>query len=686
MSKSLVIIESPGKIKKYKEYLGSDYEIVSCFGHCVDLPEKSLAVDIKNGFAPTFEVKAEKQSVLNDIVKLAKKCSTIYLMGDPDFEGCAISKHIGDYLSGKISGKILRASTSEITKQGITQAINNAGAVDEDVYAAYLSRRILDRIVGYKTSFLTQQATGGRSAGRVQSVILRIIADREEEILNFKPEEYWILTADLLSNKGDAYTAKLGVYSDKFIIPNEKMATEIYDKVLKGNPFVSSVDYKEVKSYANPPFTTMKMIASASSILGWNVDRTMDVAQKVYESGKSTYHRTDSVAMSTDAMGFCRQAVVNGFGKDYLYASAKIYSSNKGSQEAHECIRPTDFALLPQCSGLSGDEAKLYELIWRRAVASQMVEGVDGSTKVVTDIAGYGFITRGSVTVFDGHRKCWNYSDSKDSIVPKLTKGEKCTLKCLDKEQNHTKPPSRFSDASLAKRCEDEQIARPATFKNFIKTLTSRGYISRVAKSFHATDLGMKVTKFLKDAGMCFVDISFTKNMEELLDLIADKKKTRLEVLQEFWERLQKDIAKGKEIRLKAQETNFNCPKCNGKLLLKCSKFGQFFSCANYKAPSKSKKAKKVVEKIEPTCSYIANLGPCGEPVEKVKKEVQYASFECQKCSGKMILRTGKKDGTSFYGCENYFKSGCRCTADVDGNFKEPSASKPKKWKKWTKK
>lgn len=675
LSKSLVIIESPGKIKKIQQILGSDYVIKASYGHCIDLPEDKFAVDIKNNFEPEFAVIKGKESVLEEIISLAKKTNTTYIFTDEDREGCAIGHNIASKLPSNV--KVKRLKTSSITKESILHAINNPSEISDDLslVEAQVARRILDRLVGYRTSYITQMATGGRSAGRVQSAILRIIADREEEILNFKPEEYWIITADLLTEKNESFVARL---IDKIHVPDEKTAIQIYDTVIKGNPVVNFSEYKPVKSSPYPPFTTLPMIASASTVFGWGAEKTMDVAQDLYEAGICSYMRTDSPFMASDAVDMCRNLISDKYGNKYLPDSPKHYAAKKGAQEAHECCRPTDFFADHH---LTGDQAKLYEMIWKRAVASQMTEGIDERAKIVTNIGGYDFVTNGSVVTFDGYRKVWTYSSSKDVVVPKLKEGDKCKLEKLDKQQKFTTPPNRYSDASLAKKCEDEQISRPATFKNFIKTLKDRGYITQKSKSFEATELGIKVTKFLKDSEMCFIDIKFTANLETLLDEIQAKTKNKQEVLTEFWTRLQKDIAKAKEIFSHSQETNFTCPKCQGKLKLKHSAFGAFFACSNYKKPSKSKKSSKIKKSKTKeddniiNCDYIANVDKDGNPVEKIKKTIEYMNFECKNCGSKMVKRSGKFG--DFAGCSSFPK--CKTISDLNGVFKETKKFKFKK-------
>ena len=667
MAANLVIIESAGKIKKFRAALSNDYEVMASVGHCVDLPERKLGIDLKKDFEPSWEVKDDKAHVVKKLLAAAKKAKRIFMMTDEDREGEAIAFHLANLIKGKSKAEILRATTNEITKKGITQAISNPGKLDERKIDAYLVRRLLDRLCGYKTSYLTKQATGGKSAGRVQSAILAIIVSRELEIKNFKPEEYWVLTAYLLSKKGESYT---GVLTTKIKVKNEKQATKIYDAVVKGTPTITSVETKEVTANPWPPFTTASMTQAASSIFGWGASKMMKVAQALYEAGHITYHRTDSPFMAMDAINDVRAHVTHAYGVKYIPSSPRMYKAKKGAQEAHECCRPTD---INAHLSLGGDNAKLYEMIQRRAISSQMASGRDERTKIVTRIADYDFHTNGSVVLFDGYRKVWTYGSSKESVLPKLSKGEKCTLKTLEKEQKFTQPPPRYSDGSLNKKCEDEQIARPATFGSFVETLKSRDYITKKGKAISATELGVKVVKFLKDADVCFVDIKFTAQMEALLDEVQLATKGRSEVLTEFWNRLKEDIKRGESVKLKAQMTDYDCPKCKGKLLSKHSQYGPFFSCENYK-PAKKVKGKKVA--VEGACDYTANVGQDGKPKEKEPpKPKEYADFPCIKCGGKMVKR--KSQYGEFFGCGAYPK--CKSLADLDGTFKE---SKKKKWSK----
>lgn len=659
MPKNLVICESPGKIQKISHFLGGDYQVMASFGHVIDLPEKSFGVDIKKDFEPTFTVKDGKQHILDEIVKAAKKSDKVFLLTDPDREGTGIAFHLKSHLADKqVKAKIYRSVTSEITKQGVLSAIANCGEIDTNTVDAYLCRRLLDRIVGFRTSFLTQQATGGRSAGRVQSAMLRILVDREKEIQQFVPEEYWVLTANLSNSKQQPYVA---ILSDKIHVPNETIATEIYNKVVNGHPVVSEVEIKQVNVNPFAPFTTIPMQATASTLWGWSASKTMKIAQNLFETSLITYHRSDSTTMSKEATDMVRAFLIKNYDTKYIPAKTPIYSSKKGAQEAHEACRVTD---VNNKHPASGDEQKLYHLIWKRTVASQMTPGLDERIKATTKISGYDFISRGHRILFDGFRSVWDVSHSQDVVLPELFKDEKCTLKSLEKEQKFTTPPSRYSVASLGKKCEDSQISRPSTFSNFIETLADRKYITKNKNSFQPTELGIRVIDFLVASNFCFVDIAFTAAMEDLLDEIQSATKNKTAVLSAFWERLKKDIDNSKVVKQQKEITDKKCPSCQGKLLCKHSKYGAFFVCEFNK-----KKDKK--------CDFLANVGTDGEPQIKEKKPKEYSTISCTKCNKPMVKRTSKFG--EFLGCQNFPK--CKVIMDVDGNVVEKKKSKFNKFK-----
>ena len=666
MAKNVIIIEAPGKVSKFKKAVGKGWEVHPTVGHCVDLPVKKLGVDIKKDFEPTWEVKDDSEATIKTIQKACKNADNVYLMTDEDREGEAIAWHIYERIKGDCKGQIHRATTNAITKAGIDKALANPGSLNYQKINAYLARRLLDRLCGYKTSFLTQQATGGRSAGRVQSAVLRIIVDREKEILAFIPEEYWVLTAHLLTKKGEKYT---GVLTEKIKVPNETEATKIYDACMKATPKIASVESKEVNINPYAPFTTLPMVSTAASVFGWPAEKTMSVAQALYTAGYITYHRTDSPFMDPAAVTEIRDFVGHKYGSDYQPTKAYVYAAKAGAQEAHECCRPTNILETP--SGLDADQKKLYGMIWKRAIASQMTPAKDRRIKVITDIAGYDFVTNGKVELFDGFRKVWTYSSAEDVVLPELKKGEETVLKALEKEQKFTQPPPRYTDSSLAKFCEKKQITRPATIANVFKTLKDRNYVTKKKNTFHPTDTGIAVVDFLTAADMCFVDVEFTAQMEELLDEIQSGSKDNKAVLAEFWDRLKKDIENGKKIKDANQKSEYTCPKCGGALLKKHSKFGAFFSCDHWK------KKKDDDGNETDGCSYTANVGDHGEPVEKVAKKKEYADFKCKKCGSKMVKRSSKYG--EFFGCESYPK--CKTTTDLEGTFKESTGKK-----KWSKK
>jgi len=659
----LVIIESPGKISSFTKALGKEYTVVASRGHCVDLPEKGFSIDIKNEFKPTFEIKSDKVEMVNSLKKMAAKATHVYMMTDDDREGSAIAWHLQNILEPCTDAKFYRAATNEITEKMIKQAIANPGSIDMKMIDAYLCRRLLDRCVGYKTSFLTQQATGGRSAGRVQSAMLRVIATREKEIIQFVPEEYWVLTGHFNTSENVLYS---GILDEKVKIPNEATALEICKDVQKSKPFILSVESKDVTASPYAPFTTSTMIQSAGSTFGWTASKVMKVAQGLYETGMCTYPRTDSPAMADEAVSFIRNFITHEHGSKYLHSSVRKYSAKKGAQEGHECCRPTDIAV----RSVSGSDAnKLYSMIWRRAVACQMSNGKDKRTKITTKAGEYNFITKGNIRLFDGFRKVWNYSKHDDIVLPQIAQNEKVTLVNIDKDQKWTTPPSRYSDASLQKKCDALQIARPATFASFLNTLEKRGYILREKKSFKATDLGIRVMEFLMQANMCFVDLKFTAQMEDFLDEVASGSRQKIQVLTEFWGKLKQNIEDGKVVKENLQKTSHKCPLCQGYLMLKHSQFGPFLSCENYS------------RKENEGCEYTANVDSDGNVVEKVVKEKEYASFDCKYCKSKMVKRSSKFG--EFYGCSAY--PTCRGIADLEGEFK-PLKKDKKSFKKSKKK
>jgi len=657
MAKYLVIVESPNKIHTVKSCLGKDYEVDATVGHIADLPPKKIGIDVKKQFAPTYEVLPGKKSIVDKLVKKAKKAQVVFLATDLDREGTAIAWHLSRYLPKGTN--IKRIVYNEVTKKAILKAIEEAGDIDIDMVAAYETRRILDRLVGFKCSFPVKQATGGPSAGRVQSATLRFLAEREKEIKAFIPITYWDITAELITEKFEKIVAKL-IKPDKLKVNSKKKAEEICETLRKGPIEVSKYERteSEVKPYA--PFVTSTLQQAASTFLGWNPKRAMKTAQQLFEGTYITYHRTDSTHLSADFVSAMRSEIQSEYGEKYLPSSQWHYGKKKNAQEAHEAIRPTD--ITRKCAP-SGDQNKLYQMIRKRTMASQMSKAKFLRSKAEFSCKSYVLSVSGSKCLFDGWRKCWNYGSLDDSEVPELKKGQKVNLVDVTMKEEQTKPPSRFTEASTIKQMEKLGIGRPATYAATIDTLKNRKYIETKKKSIEVTDLGVRVMEFLVAAGFCFVDLCFTAHMEEELDKVASSDRDKLCVLTEFYDRIKQDLKNAKKVKEDHNKTDFPCPDCKKKgndahLVKRFSKFGPFLSCSNY-----------------PECKFSANIGEDGKPVVKEKKKIVYTDKKCPKCKGKMVLRESKYG--KFMGCAAYPK----CTGMRDEAGEEIKKSK-KKYKK----
>jgi DNA topoisomerase I len=662
MSKYLVIIESPGKIKKIKSYLGKDYKILASYGHIMDLPAKGMNVDIKNEFKPTYKVSSDKKNVVKAIKEEAKKTDIVYLASDIDREGEKISQSISTILPKGTTFKRLRYNS--ITKNSILKAIEDAGEIDSALVDAYEARRILDRICGYRTSFITQQATGGRSAGRVQSAALRIIADREKEIQGFVPQEYWDIKALLERKNKDNVWAYLKK-PDKLKVKNKKQADEICE-VLKSNKIkVTKYDTKEVNVKAYAPFTTSTLYQATAGVLGWNSSKTAIAAQKLYEIGEISYHRTDSTYIVPDFISAIRDTVVDKYGDNYVPDKANTFSNKKSAQEAHEAIRVTDLVL--ERSSLGGDENKLYELIWKKTVSSQMASCRQLRGNAEFECKEYILAANGSKVVFDGWRRVWTYGKSEDTELPEFVVGEEVKLKDLTSEQKFTQPPPRYNDASIIKELEKRGIGRPSTFKSIISTLLDRSYVEREKKAFHATEMGVRVSDFLIEVDMCFIDLEFTQNLENELDQIANSEKCKLEVLTNFYNRLKSDCENATVIRNEKSMTDYPCKKCDGKLVLKHSKWGPFLVCEHRKNK-------------ENPCDYKCDADKSGKPKEREEKEIKYSDkYKCSNCNSYLVIRINKRGG-EYLGCENWKQTECQGFYSAETGKK--IEFKKKKWKK----
>lgn len=666
MSKYLFIIESPGKQKKIQSFLGKDYLIIPTYGHIVDLPPKKIGVNIKNNFEPTYEINYDKKDVVKNIKEKASKADMVYIATDLDREGSLIANGLISIFPKNTSYK--RVKYNSITKKEILESIDSAGGVDFNLVNSAEARRILDRLVGWKCSFITKQATGGTSVGRVQSATLRILAEREKEIKSFISQEYWPIEAELETKNKDIIIAKIKK-PDPLKIKNGEEAKNICTVLENNNIIVSKFESKDVlvKTYA--PFITSTLYQSAASILGWGSDKTANVAQKLYENGRCTYCRTDSTYIVPEFTNQIREFIPTKYGKKYLSSPVNTFSNKKGSQEAHEAIRVTDLSV----EGIGiGDESKLYKIIWKRTIASQMSPMQQKRSIAEFKCKEYVLSANGSKVIFDGWRKCWDYGSIVDFELPILEVNDKVKLLNLKTEQKFTQPPPRYNDRSIIKEMEKLGIGRPSTYATTIKTLINREYIEKIKKAIHTTEIGIKVIDFLIECDFCFVNLKFTSDMEEKLDDISQNKIKKLDVLSEFWKRLQIDINNAKNKKEEKEKSDYNCPKCNNgsKLILKHSKFGEFYSCEN--------RTNKEIK-----CDYKADVEKNGEPKEKEKKkkkEINYSDkYKCPNCGEYFVIRTNKKGG-EYLGCENWKIPKCKGFYNFEDGF--PIIFKKKKYNK----
>lgn len=650
----LVVVESPTKAKTIGRFLGDGYTIRASMGHIMDLPKSKLGVDVAHDFAPEFEVSADKKKTIAELKKLAKDADEVILATDPDREGEAISANIQEVLSAaKKNEKFARIVFHEITKEAIEEALKNPGKVNEDLVAAQIARRVLDRLVGYKLSpLLWQKVRRGLSAGRVQSVALRLIVEREREIAKFIKEPYWTIAANLAKNtdtvsfdlieiagKKIDVQEKLSLYDgdytfSKTSITASQSAKDIENDLQTKTYTVTDILQKQTKRSPQPPFTTSTLQQQAALRLGYSGKRTMSLAQKLYEEGYITYHRTDSLHMAGSSVFAIRNYVESTFGAKYIPEKPKFYASRqKNAQEAHEAIRPTK----PQVTGeqiardLGQDFAKLYELIWRRALASQMSDALLESTTVFVlaekgaTATVYKLKTNGSVLLFDGFLKV-NPFGLEDKKLPGFIANETLLLKEVLPEAHETTPPPRYNDASLIKSLEEAGIGRPSTYATIISTIEARQYIERQDKKFVPTPVGSAVTDFLVKNFSDIDDIPFTADMEQQLDNVANGQEKWQPMIAQFYQPFEKKlevVKKADRVEIPAEETGELCPKDGAPLVVRVGRFGKFISCKNF-----------------PTCDYK-------------KPFVEETKYICPKDGGKVIARKTRK-GRTFYGCSNY--------------------------------
>ena len=643
---NLVIVESPAKAKTIKKYLGKDYEVVASMGHVRDLPQARLSVDVNNNFNPRYEIIKGKEKLVDELIAQAKKSDKVYLATDPDREGEAISWHLA-YILNLDMEDANRVEFNEITKHGVETGMNAPRAINLDLVNAQQVRRILDRLVGYKLSpFVSQKIRRGLSAGRVQSVAVRIIVDRENEIRSFKPEEYWSLDAKFVpKGQRKAFTATFyGNTEGKIDIPSKEKADEILSELEDAEYIVSKVKNGTRKKSPAPPFITSTLQQEASRKLGYQSRKTMKIAQELYEgvdidgigaTGLITYMRTDSLRISADASREAAEYIKENFSAEYLPAKPRFFKSRNNAQDGHEAIRPTSVMLTPDRvkHNLTSDQYKLYKLIWERFTASQMADCIQKTTQVDIEANGYVFKATGYKVDFDGFTQLYveskDVEEVKESSLPALEKNMPLKLKELLGNQHFTQPPSRFTEASLIKALEENGIGRPSTYAATISTIVSREYVKRVGKLLHPTELGEALSQLMKERFPKIVNVKFTAQMEQELDTVESGDEEWRNLLSQFYSDLEKTLKKAKadmegvKIHLKEDETDIICEKCGRQMVVKVGRYGKFIACPGY-----------------PDCKNI-------------KKYVVNVGVNCPECNSDVIIRKTKK-GKIFYGCSNY--------------------------------
>ena len=640
MAKNLVIVESPSKSRTIEKYLGKDFKVVASVGHIRDLATTGkfgLGVDIENGFLPNYITIKGKGTVITSLKKAVKESDVVYLASDPDREGEAIAWHLKDTLGIK-DDKYKRVLFNEITHDKVIEAINNPTVIDDNLVKSQETRRILDRIIGFRLSKLLQAKIGAKSAGRVQSVAVKLIVDREREIMAFVPEEYWTITAHF--DKFDAEYFDEKVKEKKDLIKTEEEADKILNS-LSDKYKVLDVQKKKGTRKSKAPFTTSTLQQEASNKLGFNAKKTMSLAQKLYEGvdlgdetvGLITYMRTDSIRLSDDFVKPAMKHIEEEYGKNYV---GHIKTSNKkdGVQDAHEAIRPTSVLREPTKvkQYLDNDSFKLYSLIYKRTLASLMADAILDQTTVVLDNNGYTFKTTGSIIIFDGYLKVYgDYESSDDKVIPNFVVGEDKITRDVEKKQHFTQPPARYTEATLIKKLEEDGIGRPSTYATIIDTIKTHDYVVLEDKKFKPTKMGFETTDKLQEKFEDIINTEYTSNMETELDEIAEGTAQKTVVLTDFWNLFEPRVETAfKEMEKKGpEETGETCPECGSPLVIRKGKYGEFVACSNY-----------------PTCKYI----------KKDKKDEEIIEIcDCPNCDGKIIQRTSRK-GKIFYGCNHYPK------------------------------
>lgn len=660
--KNLIIVESPAKAKTIKNFLGDDYDVIASKGHIRDLPKKRFGIKIKDkSFEPEYEISADHDQIVKQIKTLAKKADQIYLATDEDREGEAIAYHIAASI-GKEAEELPRIVFHEITKSAISNALSSPRKLNIASVNAQQARRLLDRIVGYKLSpLLNLKIQRGLSAGRVQSAALKIVVDREREILNFKPVEFHSIDAVFKKDLEAELVEFRGKKMEKLSIKNAAQASEIVSELQKDRFSVESIESKSRKTNPYPPFMTSTLQQAASTALGFNPRKTMSLAQSLYEGvntkngGAITYMRTDSLNIAKEAIAAARELIEQRFGEKYLPKSANLYATkSKGAQEAHEAIRPTDLKLTPELAQkiLPRDECRLYALIYNRFVASQMSPSVSQIQTIIVRGEAGAFKISGRKVEFDGFYKAYGDLD-KDKILPSLSAGDAMSLQSLSSQQHFTEPPARYSEASLIKKLESLGIGRPSTYAPTISLLTARNYVNIEQKHLVPSEIAFKITEMLEQNFKNIVDSEFTSKMEEKLDDIAENKADWQQILADFYYPFMDEIAKGKTSiasQKLAEKIGEACPNCGGELLRRQGRFGEFIACSNY-----------------PKCKYSRNADASAEGASEEKAAPEVLDEKCPQCGKNLIKRKGRYG--EFIACEGYPK--CKYSRKIEGAAKE---------------
>jgi len=672
MAKSLVIVESPAKARTINKYLGPDYVVKASMGHVMDLPKKDLGVDVDHDFKPTYITIPGRKAVIAELKSAAAKSDAVFLAADPDREGEAICAHLRELLDGK-KRIFHRVLFNEITRDAIREAFKAPGEIDSRLVDAQQARRILDRLVGYQVSpLLWEKVKRGISAGRVQTVALRLIVEREREIQAFQKREYWTISVHLEGKNPPPFDARLAKFQGKDLeIPDQTTADRIAGEIKAANLVVDSVTTKEKRKYPVPPFITSKLQQEAVRKLRFTAKKTMTIAQRLYEGlevgaegsvGLITYMRTDSTRVGEGALAAAREHILKAFGKDYLPPEPIRYKSKKDAQDAHEAIRPTDVSLTPESiqRHLSADEFKLYKLIWQRFVASQMNPAVFDQTTIDISAGDYLLRATGSVEKFNGFRAV--YEEGKDEKVemeedeelklrlPQVEQGEKLKLRKITPEQHFTEPPPRFTEATLVKALEEKGIGRPSTYATILVTIQNREYVEKLQGRFYPTQLGMVVCDLLVKNFSDIFEVAYTARMEEELDEVEEGKLTWTEALEEFYKKFKKDLRVAEremeDIKGEGIPTDLKCEKCGKPMVIRLGRNGAFLSCTGY-----------------PECDGTSDLPPelaakystGGPPAPEVPEQM------CEKCGKPMAVKRGRFG--FFLACTGY--PDCRNTKKI---------------------